>query len=238
MIYPQKDKRFEVVFQLFVHYQLKKQFYRIYIDMEEAVENNQPTLFIANHSSWWDSLISFYINRVLLKHDSYAMMSEEGINSFPFFRKIGAFSVNPASPKHVMKSLLYARELLREKKSVWIFPQGKEEHLEKRPLQFSDGPAFIMLKEKSVQAIPIAYCYSFRHDQRPELFIKVGKRIEVNTETSRNELTYKLEQAVTTELDSIKSKLVSEDLSTFEVFMVGKKTVSEWLTWWKEKVKR
>ncbi|KSU89271.1 hypothetical protein A2U94_00400 [Bacillus sp. VT 712] len=120
---------------------------------------------------------------------------------------------------------------------MWIFPQGKEEHLEKRPLQFSDGPSFIMLKEKGVQAIPIAYYYSFRHDQRPELFIKVGKRIEVNTETSRSELTHKLEQAVTTELDSIKSKLVSEDLSTFDVFMTGRKTLSEWLTWWKEKVR-
>ncbi|AQX54575.1 hypothetical protein [Priestia flexa] len=95
-----------------------------------------------------------------------------------------------------------------------------------------------MLKEKGVQAIPIAYYYSFRHDQRPELFIKVGKRIEVNTETSRSELTHKLEQAVTTELDSIKSKLVSEDLSTFDVFMTGRKTLSEWLTWWKEKVRR
>ncbi|UZW65126.1 lysophospholipid acyltransferase family protein [Priestia flexa] len=147
MIYPEKDKRFERVLQLFVHYQLKKQFYRIYIDMEE-VENNKPALFIANHSSWWDSLISFYVNRVLLKHDSYAMMSEEGMKSFPFFKKIGAFSVNQASPKHIMKSLLYARELLREKKGVWIFPQGKEEHLEKRPLQFSDGTIFYHVKRK------------------------------------------------------------------------------------------
>ena len=48
-------------------------------------------LLIANHSSWWDGLVTFYLNNAVLKTDLYAMMSEQGMKDFPFFNELGLF---------------------------------------------------------------------------------------------------------------------------------------------------
>ncbi|WP_110113225.1 lysophospholipid acyltransferase family protein [Bacillus sp. CGMCC 1.16541] len=240
MIYPKKSERFEQLFHPFVAHQLKKHFYKIYLYEEANIQQHRPTIFIVNHSSWWDGLVCYYLNRVKLKHDSYAMMSEQGVKDFSFFQKIGAFSVNPSSPKHVIQSLRYAKKLVNEQKSVWIFPQGKEEHLEKRPLQFSKGVSYVIDEVEDVTVVPITFYYTFRHDQRPELFITIGKPVHSSTflSDSRDKITQKLETMVTKQLDASREKLIKEEVTSFSILLEGYKTVSEWLTWWKAKVKR
>ncbi|MGG3267878.1 lysophospholipid acyltransferase family protein [Priestia aryabhattai] len=236
MIYPKKNSIFERFFQLFVTYQLKKQFYRIHLHIEE-LPKDKKMLLIANHSSWWDGLVTFYLNNAVLKTDLYAMMSEQGMKDFPFFQRIGAFSVNAASPKHTVESLRFASRLLADKKAVLIFPQGKEEHLEKRPLAFSEGPAFLLKKQSDVEVIPITYYYTFRHDQRPELFIWVGQAVFYDLANAREDITKTLAGAVTDQLDHQKQKIIQENDEEFTVLLKGRKTLSEWLTWWKAKVK-
>jgi 1-acyl-sn-glycerol-3-phosphate acyltransferase len=236
MIYRKKNQIFERFFHLFVVYQLKKQFYRIHLH-REGLPKDKKILFIANHSSWWDGLVTFYLNNVVLKTDLYAMMSEQGMREFPFFQRIGAFSVDAASPKHTVKSLTFASKLLEKKKAVLIFPQGKEEHLEKRPLTFSKGPAFLLKNHSDVEVIPITYYYTFRHDQRPELFIWVGQAIFYDSAKAREDITKTLVDAITSQLNHQKQKIIQENNREFTVLLKGKKTLSEWLTWWKAKVK-
>ncbi|MBM7703818.1 lysophospholipid acyltransferase family protein [Metabacillus iocasae] len=240
MLYPKKSERFERLFYPFVIHQLKKHFYKVYLYEEENTLKKDPTIFVANHSSWWDGLLCFYLNKAKLQHDSYAMMSEQGMTDFSFFKKIGAFSINPSSPKHILQSLQFAAKLLNDRKSVWIFPQGKEEHLEKRPLQFSKGVSYILDHTQDVTIIPITFYYTFRHDQRPELFIMIGKSIPQSTflDQSRDKITSNLETMVTKQLDALREKVTKEELDSFDVLLEGHKTMSEWLTWWKVKVKR
>lgn len=236
MIEPKKSPGFQRIFANYLTYQLKKHFYRVWID-DRREERKSPSghLILANHSSWWDGLMVFYLNHYVIKEDSYAMMSRKGMEEFSFFRKIGAFSVNPDSPKDLLSSLKFAETRLQQKKTVWIFPQGKEEHLEKRPLSFMSGPGFLIERNPGIKVTMVTFYYTFRHDQRPELFIRIFEENGDHSKQSRKELTDSLRTIMEKRLDSLKADIIKEDLSSFQLLLKGFPTNSEWLSFWKRR---
>lgn len=125
-----------------------------------------------------------------------------------------------------MESLRFASKLLEDKKAVLIFPQGKEEHLEKRPLAFSEGPAFILKKQSDIEVIPITYYYTFCHDQRPELFIWVGQAVFYDLANTREDITKTLAGAVTAQLDHQKQKIIQENDEEFMTLLKGKRRLA------------
>lgn len=225
-----KSSRTEFMLGHYLTWQLKKHFYRVHVKNEYA-SSNRAKLYLMNHSSWWDGLIVFYLNRYLMQEEAYAMMSKDGIEKFSFFSRIGAFPVDPSSPKSLIRSLQFADQKLKEKNSVWIFPQGKEEHLEKRPLSFMNGPAYLAEKNQDIDVIPVSAYYTFRHDQRPELFISIGpavKQSEIN-DKNRNEKSDIFRQALEESLNQVKADVINEDIDLYKKFITGFKTSSEWL---------
>ncbi|WP_226675102.1 lysophospholipid acyltransferase family protein [Rossellomorea aquimaris] len=233
MIEPKKSKRFQQLFSGYLSYQLKKHFYRVWIDdRRTSVKPDSGHLVLANHSSWWDGLLVFYLNHKVIQEDSYAMMSQKGMEDYPFFRKIGAFSVNPDSPKDLVTSLRFAEKCLQEKKTVWIFPQGKEEHLEKRPISFMSGPGYLCERNPGITVTTVTFYYTFRHDQRPELFIRVCDE-ETGQTSSREERTNMLRVHLETRIDHLKADIIQDDISGFEQMLKGFPTNSEWLSFWK-----
>ncbi|KIL48844.1 hypothetical protein KP77_20550 [Jeotgalibacillus alimentarius] len=232
----QKSGKTEKVLGAYLKWQLKKHFYRVHLkDRQSHTEGSK--LYIINHSSWWDGLIVFYLNRYHLKENAYAMMSKEGMEKFSFFSKIGAFPVDPASPKSIIRSLQFADARLNEKQSVWIFPQGREEHLEKRPLSFMNGPAYLLEKTPETEIIPVSCYYTFRHDQRPELFISIGESADKDALNglTREQKSNSLRMLLERNLDQLKSDIVHEKTDTYELFIKGFKTSSEWLEFLKRK---
>jgi Acyltransferase len=237
MIEPKKSRRFQRLLAHYLTYQLKKHFYRVWIDdHRESGKSPSGHLILANHSSWWDGLMVFYLNHYVVKEDSYAMMSQKGMEDFSFFRKIGAFSVNPDSPKDLVTSLKFAEKCLQEKKTVWIFPQGKEEHLEKRPISFMSGPSFLSERNPEIKVSLVTFYYTFRHDQRPELFIRIcDEGVDHNKHHTRKELTDSLRTVMEKRIESLKTDIINEDISSFELLLKGFPTNSEWLSFWKRR---
>ncbi|WP_059351017.1 lysophospholipid acyltransferase family protein [Bacillus coahuilensis] len=222
------------IFQMFFHRYLtlllKWNFYHIYI---EDLRRNKTSkgIYMFNHSSWWDGLLVFYLNYTYLKEDAYAFMSEDGLSKFPFFKKLGAFPVNSHSYKSVVKALQFGVDRIKEGKTVFIFPQGKEEHLEKRPLQFMSGLSYMIEKTPNVKIIPVTFYYTFRHDQKPELFIRIGEEWDETEEVAdRKGLTYKLERLMEHEIDQVKNVIIQEDVKHYTSLVRGRLTVSEWMT--------
>lgn len=236
---PVKSSRTQFVLKNFLHIQLKKHFYKIYLDDQRSKVTAGPKLYLMNHSNWWDGLLIFYLNQMIMKEDSYALMSKKGIEDFPFFGKIGAFAVDPSSPKDLMKSLKLSQTLLNEGKSLWIFPQGQEEHAEKRPFQYMNGPSFLHERVQDLQIIQIASYYTFRHAQRPELFIRISDPIP-NEELEGNERTQKtnsLRDMHEALVDGVKKEVIYNQLESYHVLIEGSKTASEWLEWFKNPLK-
>ncbi|MCA0969476.1 lysophospholipid acyltransferase family protein [Halobacillus litoralis] len=184
----------------------------------DAKPFRRRTLFLVNHSTWWDPLFIFYLNDRIIQSDGYAMMHEDGLKKHPFFQTIGGYSINGDDRRHVFESLNYSIEQLKDDKTVWIFPQGQEEHLEKRPLDFFSGTALIAKRCPGVQVVPISLYYSLEHTRKPNAYIKIGESIDSNALRSMNrkELTLHFEEVCTAQLNELRKAVIEENHSVFE----------------------
>ncbi|WP_082234354.1 lysophospholipid acyltransferase family protein [Halobacillus massiliensis] len=191
---------------------IRRNFENIYIRCESNQRLNKKKLFIANHSSWWDSLVIYFLNDQVIQSDAYGMMHKEGMERFPFFRGIGVYSVDSKDRNHLLESLRYSCDLLNNNKTVWIFPQGEEQHLEKRPLHFSNGISYIIQNSKEIEVVPVSIYYSFGHTKKPDIYINVGFPVETTKliPLQRKEITRYLEKVSTEQLDSLKDCVIQE----------------------------
>lgn len=216
MIDAKKSRSFEKIFALYLLPLLRKSFSHL-LGHNTRVLTQKPVIFIANHSSWWDGLLFFFLNHTIWKHDIHMMMHEKNLKKYKFFRYLGAFSIDKQNPKDIIRSLQYAEVLLKRGKSVVLFPQGDEFHQEIRPLTFHNGVGYLLEKHPEIPVIPLTFYYSFRHDQKPEVWIHQGRSytLEEIPGTSRKERTSFLKEVVTTQLDELKKEVISENTAAF-----------------------
>ena len=222
MIAAKKNKIIGSLFALYHKRLLKKHFYRIHLNGRENLANTgkTPAILAANHSNWWDGFIAYYISNRLMKCDDYLMMDIKQMKKYSFFKYIGVFSVDRESPPQAIRSVNYAAEILKDSnRCLWIFPQGEMTPQDKRPLVFYSGISKIAERAGRVQIIPVAFRYEFLMEQRPEVFISVGKPV-VFTAGNKN-FTAELEQLMTKLLDDLKSD-VTNSTGNFEIVFTGK----------------
>jgi 1-acyl-sn-glycerol-3-phosphate acyltransferase len=124
MIYPQKNKLIHWFFHHYILNIVKGNFKQIkYNDV--GVDKDKSVLLLANHFSWWDGFLLYYINHKILKKKFHVMVIAETMQQVSFFKYMGAFSVNKNS-REILASLDYAAKLLNDPQNlVLIFPQGK-----------------------------------------------------------------------------------------------------------------
>jgi len=208
---------FEALFDLYNHRLLKKHFHTIYLSSSSAIPLPSQAVFCINHSSWWDALVLFHLNRHVLHKDLYVMMHEKGLTEYPFFRKLGAFSVNRDKPRDIIRSLSYSGKLLQEGKTVGLFPQGDEFHLEKRPLHFLPGSISLIEKYKQIPLLPICFYYSFGHVKKPEVYIHIGEPIYYDQlqGNERKDKNTALERMYTLQLDKLRELVINEKVDSF-----------------------
>ncbi|KHE71427.1 lysophospholipid acyltransferase family protein [Halobacillus sp. BBL2006] len=203
-------KRFN---RLFLNYHFEK----IMIWNQGSSPPSEKTLFLINHSTWWDPLMIYYLNEKVIQSDAFGMMHEDGVKRFPFFRKIGAFSINPDDRRHLMDSLQYSVDLLQKEKTVWMFPQGREQHLEKRPLEFFSGVSYIVQRCSEANVVPISLYYSIEHTRKPNAYIQIGEPLakESYLHLNRKDMTAAFETAATVQLDRFRERIIHEDYGSF-----------------------
>lgn len=217
MIDAKKSALFETGFNMYLTPLIRSSFSRL-LGQGVVPIPEKPVLFIANHSSWWDGLLFFYLNRTVWRHDIHMMMHEEGLQKHRYFRYLGAFSINRKKPKEILTSLQYAEALLKQGKSVVLFPQGDEFHLETRPLAFQTGVAYLMEHCPEVPVVPLSFYYSFGHQQKPEIWVRQHQAISTATikHMTRKEKTLYLQKLCIEQLDSLKSTVICEDSEAFQ----------------------
>lgn len=212
MLRARKSKLISWMFHLVQQRYLKQYFSKILVFTAEPIRSN--ALFIANHSSWWDGLLFFQLEKRRILPPLYMMTHEEGMRKVPIFKWLGAFSVNPQKPKHIIETLRYSQFLLENNKSVTIFPQGAEYHLEFRPFIFQHGAAYIANKCPTVPVIPVTIYYSFRHTKKGEAWIYIGRPISHEAMT-KQKLTKLFEDVVTAQIDTLKQDVIHNQFEKY-----------------------
>jgi len=221
MIPAKKSKVFDYFFHQFNKRFLRFHFKGVYYAKgDRASLPPSPALFVVNHSTWWDALVVFHLNQVVIKQESYVMMHEKGIREFPFFRKIGGFSVNRDNPKDIVRSMNYAKERLKDRKTLWLFPQGDERHLEIRPLGFLPGAVHIT-KNTDIPIVPVCLYYTFTGERKPEVYIKLEEPFYYSQldGSSCREKNESLEYHYTRLLDNVKQDVIDQTTSSYHTLL-------------------
>ena len=184
------------------------------------------TLFLANHSCWWDLFLVHFLNESI-PVDGYGMMEHFNMVRFGFFRRIGAFSVDRTDPASVRASLDYAAGLLQAPRSgVWVFPQGKIETNDARPLTFQPGIRALVRRAGRVRVVPVAFRYEFWQDERPEALVRFGAPTWVDR-PDLPALIPTCETRLTAELDALRADSLTQDAARFDSLLAGRRSISE-----------
>jgi 1-acyl-sn-glycerol-3-phosphate acyltransferase len=192
----------------------------------ELDRDSSGTLFLANHSCWWDLFLVHLLNETI-PVNGYGMMEHFNLIRFGFFRRIGAFSVDRTDPTSVRASLEYAVGLLRRPRSgVWVFPQGKIETNEIRPLVFQPGIRALVRKAGRVRVVPVAFRYDFWQDERPEALVRFGEPTWVDRPDLPT-LIPTFERRLTDELDALRADSIAQHADAFAPLLAGKRSISE-----------
>lgn len=188
-------------------------------------DKNVPTILFAPHSNWWDGIVLYNITHRIF-HKEIRLMVEE-LNRFPLLRRGGAYSVNKKSPQSAMKALQYSVDVVGDLRNMLcIFPQGIIRPPHFRPFEFQTGLAYIaenaVKRYGKVNLIPMAVDYCFLRDNRPEVIVEFGKRIELVKgndldKLSRKDLTHYFEKALTEVCDNQFKEISQGDISNYDI---------------------
>jgi len=167
MIKPGKNFIIRQILHSYVSWIVKHHFHDLKFDPVE-IDPNKSVLLIANHFSFWDSLILFIVCRKLVKKSFYVMAREDTTVKFQYVKYGGAFSINKQS-RDMLQSLDYAAELLNDPQNlVLIFPQGKLYSNFVNTMQFEKGITRIMEKaEGKFQLLFAATFVQYLKHKRP-----------------------------------------------------------------------
>jgi 1-acyl-sn-glycerol-3-phosphate acyltransferase len=137
----------------------------------EAKAPTGPTLFLANHSSWWDGVLMFEVLvRRLGRRSLRCMIDLEQVRKHPFFPYLGGFSVDRGSPRDGLRAVHHAGDLLNGGHDVVLFPQGGIRPMD-GPLVLERGMERIVKRAAGARVMLMAIRYDFWFEQRPELLV-------------------------------------------------------------------
>jgi 1-acyl-sn-glycerol-3-phosphate acyltransferase len=163
-------------FNRYIQFILKKDFESINV-VGEWNSNNESSMVIGNHVSWWDGFWAYYLNKRFLKKRFHVMMLEDQLKSRPFFCRIGAFSIKPGR-RSVMDSLNYAVEKLKDHNNLVLFyPQGRIASSFAGVLPFNKGLDYVVKKAGNKQIQFYAAFTDYLSNRKPTLTIYLKNHV-------------------------------------------------------------
>lgn len=207
---PAKESKFIIwFFDWYTRFLVWKRFRRVIIKQEYFPKKDSRTVYYINHNYWWDGLLPLYLNRKLFKQEARALMEDKQMCQYPFFSRIGAFSINLENPRSSVQSLRYAVESMKRKHScLFIYPEGKLMPVSDFKPEFKEGLSWLFQKLDSVDFVPVAFYIDHSRDNKPDLHISIGESVNRYSLTDKEELTSQLEESLHRILSKLKKDLV------------------------------
>jgi 1-acyl-sn-glycerol-3-phosphate acyltransferase len=212
-------------FQLIVRRYFKQHFRAVMVQNGEQLANaTGPLIVYANHSSWWDPMVSLLLaNKLLPGRKHYAPMDADALKRYPILRRLGIFPVEMKTARGAAQFLRTSQAILEAGGVVWITPQGRFADPREPALTFKPGLGALAMRIPTAKVLPLAIEYTFWDERMPETLLRFGHCVDVSEATKAEEATVFLEQALRTVMDGLKIVSMERDASAFEVLLSGKR---------------
>jgi 1-acyl-sn-glycerol-3-phosphate acyltransferase len=206
MIEADHKKWARLMFNPYISHLLRSNFRNFYLlnEMPE-IPKSAGLIVTPNHFSWWDGFIIDFISRRLIKRKFHIMMLEEQLRKYWFFKKLGAYSINPANPISTARTLNYTRELLLSPQNlVVVYPQGAIQSPNSKIIIIKEGLQKLLDKNKcDVRVLPLAVKFEYGENKNPDIVARFGRllraeEIKINFESFSNEFLNNMENLKTT----------------------------------------
>ncbi len=217
-------------FQRIVRAYFRRHFRAVMVQHAEHLADTQgPLIVYANHSSWWDPMVSILLAQVLLptrKH--YAPMDAAALERYPILRRLGIFPVEMASARGAAQFLRTSQAILESGGVVWITPQGRFSDPREAPLRFKPGLGTLATRTPEVTLLPLAIEYTFWDERLPETLLCFGQPIRIVPGVSTEAATQQLELALEDAMRELKAAAIARDARAFRVLLSGGRGSGGW----------
>lgn len=183
------------LFEMYTDWLLWRRFDSVSMNNGYLLNQGQKTIFYLNHCSWWDGLIPFLLNQKMFRQNARGMMEDKQLYKYPFFRRLGVFSIGLSSPRSSMQSLRYAiKSMERPNASLYIYPQGKIRPFSIDGLDFRKGIGWLAKKLPEADLVPVAIYIHTKESDKPRLEISVGSAVDVDRSQKADRINRILEE--------------------------------------------
>lgn len=178
-------------FTLYTQFLMWRRFKNVEVIQDYIPQEHSKTIYFLNHNYWWDGLIPLYLNYTRFNQKARAIMEDKQMREYPFFSKIGAFSINLENPRSSLKSLRYAVESMERFNScLFIYPEGKLVPPSTELPDFRGGLAWLYQNlDSEIDFVPIGIFIDHSMNNKPDLKIYVGKQVSPDKNDSKEELS-------------------------------------------------
>jgi chlorobactene lauroyltransferase len=201
-----------------------------------GMETSIPVIFYGNHAYWWDGFWSQLCTELYFRQNLYIIIEYAQLVKHQFFTRLGAFSIDRSNARSAIGTLDYAAECLTtssaRQNALWIFPQGRIEHVDKRPLVFFRGTAGIaqrvLKKRESIYLVSVVSRIEYLEEQKPELFLSFGspQLLKKSDWNGLDALTAFMQTATESHLDKVKQAIIERRLDGFDVVIRGSESIN------------
>jgi 1-acyl-sn-glycerol-3-phosphate acyltransferase len=161
------------------------------------IPEDRRLLITPNHFSWWDGFFIDYLGTRFVKRQIYLMMLEEQLKRYGFFKRLGAYSVDPGNISSVIETLQYTiAPLMDPSNYVVLYPQGVLEPYDKRPIIIKRGGVRYLVNHapQPFLVVPIGFRVTYYDEKHPEISVRLGDILE--SETIKKDFKYFRERFV------------------------------------------
>ncbi|MAH65516.1 MAG: hypothetical protein CMJ27_03875 [Phycisphaerae bacterium] len=144
--------------------------------LDSLASPQTPVIAMFTHASWWEPLVGLMLwNRFLADRDIFLPMERDQLRRFRFFRRLGAFGIDPDDPTslELMRDHVLRRFADRPSSLLGLTPQGRFTD-PRAPIRLRPGAAAIAAAVPNPPTVvTVAVEYVFWQDARPEMLVAV-----------------------------------------------------------------
>lgn len=198
-----------------------------------------PTIFVANHTNWWDGFLAYLAGRSL-GTTFHVLMERRHLERYRFFRRVGALPMDRTSAPRAYADLEQAARVLVPGVGLWVFPQGSRRPATEPLAGLETGAAHLALGAASaVRVVPIGLRYGYLGELLPEAYLWVGRPWVVQPGSrDRKALTGEIGDRMAEVLAELDAAIRAEDLRPFRPLLRGSLSLNKRLDRWRHRLGR